>query len=64
MKLQPSTTHRATNLHTQYQPRLPTAPSNLVFNTSTDGQGIHSLSGQLFQHLPTLSANNFPLHPI
>ena len=23
--------------------------------------GIHSLSGQLFQHLPTLPANNFPL---
>jgi len=60
-QLQPPTTHRATNLHTQYQPRLPTAPSNLAFNTSTDGQGIHSLSGQLFQHLPTLSVKNFPL---
>ena len=23
--------------------------------------GIHSLSGQLFQHLTTLSVNNFPL---
>jgi len=30
-------------------------------NTSTDGRGIHSLSGQLFQHLPPLIANNVPL---
>ena len=25
------------------------------------GQGIHNLSGQLFQHLATLIVNNFPL---
>ena len=48
-QLQPPTTHRATNLHTQYQPRLPTAPSNPAFNIFTDGWGIHSLSGQLFR---------------
>ena len=30
-------------------------------NTSRDGRGIHSLSGQLFQHLTTLSVKNFPL---
>ena len=66
MKLQtplPPTTGRATNLHISDQPRLPRAPSNLAFNTSKmrDGQGIHSLSGQLFQHLTTLIAKNFPL---
>jgi len=50
MKLQPPTPHRATNLPIAYQPRLPRAPSKLAFNTSRDGRGIHSLSGQLFQH--------------
>uniref|UniRef100_A0A669QQB0 Ankyrin repeat domain 61 n=1 Tax=Phasianus colchicus TaxID=9054 RepID=A0A669QQB0_PHACC len=40
---------------------LPRTPSNLALNTSRDGQGIHSLSGQLFQHLTTLSVKNFPL---
>ena len=30
-------------------------------NTSRDGRGIHSLSGQLFQHLTALSVKNFPL---
>ena len=63
MELQPPTTHRATNLHTQYQPRLPTAPSNLAFITTTDGQGIHSLSGQLFQHLPLSLSRTSPSHP-
>ena len=52
MKLQPPTTGRATNLPFSYQPRLPGAPSNLAFNTSTDGRGIHSLSGQLFSTSP------------
>ena len=61
IRFQPPATGRATNLPISYQPRLPRAPSNLAFNTSTDGRGIHSLSGQLFQHLPTLIANNFPL---
>ena len=51
---------RATNLPI-YQPRLPRAPSNLALNTSRDGWGIHSLSGQLFQHLTTLLVKNFPL---
>jgi len=49
MKLQPPATGRAANFHISDQPRLPRAPSNLAFNTSTDGWGIHSLSGQLFQ---------------
>ena len=52
---------RPTNLHISDQPRLPRAPSNLAFNTSTDGRGIHSFSGQLFQHLSTLCVNYFPL---
>jgi len=52
---------RATNLHISYQPRLPKATSNLALNTSRDGWGIHSLSGQLFQHLTTLTVKNFPL---
>ena len=43
------------------QVRLPRAPSNLALNTSRDGRGIHSLSGQLFQHLTALSVKNFPL---
>ena len=60
-KLQPPTTHRATNLHISYQPRLPGTPSNLALNTSKDGRGIHSLSGQLFQHLTTPIVKNFPL---
>ena len=49
-------TGRATNLHIQCQTRLPRAPSNLALNTSRDGRGIHSPSGQLFQHLTTLVA--------
>ena len=54
--------HRqATNLHISYQPRLPRAPSNLALNTSRDGRGSHSLSGQLLQHLTTLIGKNFPL---
>ena len=53
MELQPPTTHRATNLPISDQPRLPRAPSNLALNTSRDGRGIHSLSGQLFQPLTT-----------
>ena len=61
MKLQPPATGRATNLHISYQPRLPRAPSNLALNTSRNGWGIHSLSGQLFQHLTTLTVKNFPL---
>jgi len=32
----PPATGRATNLHTEYQPRLPRAPSNLALNTSRD----------------------------
>ena len=51
-KLQPPTTGRATNLPISDQPRLPRAPSNLAFNTSRDGRGIHSLSGQLFSTSP------------
>ena len=43
---------RATNLHISYQPRLPRAPSNLALNTSRDGWGIHSLSGQPFSTSP------------
>jgi len=61
VKFQPPTTCRATNLHSSYQPRLPGATSNLTLNTSTYGRGIHSLSGQLFQHLTTLSVKTFPL---
>ena len=59
--LQPPATCRATNLHISYQTRLPRAPSNLALNTSRDGWGIYSLSGQLFQHLTTLIVKNFPL---
>jgi len=57
----PPTPCRATNLHVSYQPRLPRATSNLALNTSTYGRGIHSLSGQLIQHLTTLIVKNFPL---
>ena len=39
----------------------PRAPSSLALNTSRDGRGIHSLSGQLFLHLTALIAKNFPL---
>jgi len=53
-------TGRATNFHISYQPRLPRAPSNLALNTSRDGWGIHSFSGQLFQHLTILIGKNFP----
>ena len=42
----PPTTRRATNLHISYQTRPPRAPFNLALNTSRDGWGIHSLSGQ------------------
>jgi len=38
----------------RHQIRLPRAPSNLAFNTSRDGRGIHSLSGQLFPPLTAL----------
>jgi len=58
MKLQPPHHRQGHQLHISDQPRLPRAPSNLALNTSRDGQGIHSLSGQLFQHLTTLSVNN------
>ena len=54
-------TGRATNLPITDYTRLPRAPSNLALNTSRDEWGIHSLSGQLFQHLTTLTAKNFPL---
>ena len=57
----PPATGRATNLLISYQPRLPRAPSNLALNTSRDGWGIHSLSGQLLQHLTTLIVKNFHL---
>ena len=36
-------------------------PTSLALNTSRDGRGIHSLSGQLFQHLTPLIVKNFPL---
>ena len=61
MKLQIPTAGRDTNFHIQCQPRLSRAPSNLALNTSRDGRGIHSLSGQLFQHLTTLKVKSFPL---
>ena len=32
----PSAACRATNLHTEYQPRVPRAPSNLALNASKD----------------------------
>ena len=50
----------ATNLHIWHSPRLPRAPSNLVIE-HLQGWGIHSLSGQLFQHLTALSVKNFSL---
>ena len=57
IKFQPPTTPpntgKAISLHISYQPRLPRAPSNLALNTTRDGRGIHSLSGQLLQHLTT-----------
>ena len=54
MNLQPPATGRATSFHISCQPRLPRASSSLALNTSRDGRGIHSLSGQPFQHLTTL----------
>jgi len=59
----PPAAGRATNLHISYQPRLPRAPSNLALNTSRDGRGIHSLSGQPLQHLATLIVKNLPQYP-
>ena len=56
-------TGRATNLHIAYQPRLPRAPSNLALNTSRDGQGTHSLSGQLFSTSPLSEERTSPWHP-
>jgi len=54
------TTGRTTNLHIPYQPRLPRAPSNLALNTSRDGRGIHSLSGQLFSTSPLSVVRSSP----
>ena len=61
IKLQKPASCRASKLHISDQTRLPRAPSNLALNSSRDGRGIYSLSGQLFQHLTTLSVKNFPL---
>ena len=43
------------------RPGCPGPHPNLALNTSRDGRGIYSLSGQLFQHLTTLILSNFPL---
>ena len=58
MKLQPPYCRQG---HQPPYLTLDQGTSNLALNTSRDGRGTHSLSGQLFQHLTTLRRKNFPL---